>query len=373
MKILRAILADVVHFAIPKREAEARMAELEELTRTYGGLAVVKTIQRRAKPDYTTFLGQGKVQEIVDAKAEHQADVLVVNEILKPGQLFNLEEKLRPAKMKVWDRIDLILHIFDKHATSAEAKLQIDLARLRHMGPRIFNLGERLGRQRGGTGTRGGSGEGNTEAMKRHLREQERRIVDRLRAYEGQHTEQRKARTRKKFKTIAIVGYTNAGKTSLLNALTRRSEYVANKLFATLDTRVGELFVPGSDEKILLADTIGFIDGLPPQLIQAFRSTLSEALHADLLLQVVDASDPKLDEKMMVVDEILNGLGIGDTPRIIAYSKSDLFERKGSLKENEIYVSSHSGEGLPELRQLLVDFLAREQSGLSPGVTADEA
>lgn len=373
MKTLRAILADVVHYAVPKREAETRMAELEELTRTYGGLAVVKTIQRRAKPDYATFLGQGKVKEIVDTKSEHQADVLVVNEILKPGQLFNLEEKLRPGKMKVWDRIDLILHIFDKHATSAEAKLQIDLARLRHMGPRIFNLGERLGRQRGGTGTRGGSGEGNTEAMKRHLREQERRIVDKLRAYEGQHAEQRKARARKQFKTVAIVGYTNAGKTSLLNALTRRSEYVANKLFATLDTRVGELFVPGTNEKILLADTIGFIDGLPPQLIQAFRSTLSEALHADVLLQVADANDPKLEEKMRVVDDILADLGIAETPRITAYSKADLFDQRMSLKDNELYVSSHSGHGLAELRQLLVDFLGREKAGLSPGVAADQA
>lgn len=351
-------MADLVHFAVPKQEAEMRLVELEELTRTYGGLAVVKTIQRRAKPDYETFLGRGKVEELINTAPEHKADVLVVNEILKPGQLFNLEEKLRLVKIKVWDRIDLILHIFDKHATSAEAKLQIDLARVRHMGPRIFNLGEKLGRQRGGTGTRGGAGEGNTEAMKRHLREQERSIVKKLSAYEGQHAEQRKSRERKRFKTVAIVGYTNAGKTSLLNALTRRREYVANKLFATLDTRLGELFVPDAREKILLADTIGFIDGLPPQLVQAFRSTLSEAIHADILLQVADASDPKLAEKMRVVDKVLADLGIAETPRVIAYSKADLLDDPVELKENELYVSSLSGAGLVDLRNLLVKLLS---------------
>ncbi len=365
MNLLRAILADVIHFSISKREAEERMAELEELTRTYGGLAVVKTIQRRAKPDYATFLGQGKVQEIVNTSDEHRAQVLIVNEILKPKQLFHLEEILREKKMKVWDRVDLILHIFAKHAVSAEAKLQIELARLRHMGPRIFNLGERLGRQRGGTGTRGGSGEGNTEAMKRHLREQERRIVDRLRAYERQHNEQQKNRRRNDFKTVAIVGYTNAGKTSLLNALTRRKEYVANELFATLDTRLGELFVPEFNGRLLLADTIGFIQGLPPELIQAFRSTLSEALHADLILQVVDVSDPKMEEKIRVVEDILESLGLAQCPRVIAYNKADLLGLRAPLIASARYVSSITGEGLPELRQLLAQKTLETTPGLS--------
>lgn len=351
--MLRAVLADVIHFSTSKQEAEDRMTELADLTRTYGGLAVVKAIQRRAKPDYRTFLGKGKVQEIIDTYPEHKANVLVINEILKPGQLFNLEEALRPVNMKVWDRIDLILQIFDKHAKSAEAKLQIELARIRHMGPRIYNLGAQLGRQRGGTGTRGGSGEGNTEVMKRHLREQERRILDKLEAYEGQHAEQRKNRTRNEFKTVALVGYTNAGKTSLLNALTKRKEYAADKLFATLDTRIGELYLPETRTSVLLSDTIGFIQGLPPELVQAFRSTLSEAIHADLILHVIDATDPHLDMKMKVVEEILEDIGLGDRPRIKVYNKLDDLEIEFSDDLTDAYVSAFTKVGLGQLRRLI--------------------
>jgi GTP-binding protein HflX len=356
--MLRAVLADVIHFATSKKEAEDRMTELADLTRTYGGLVVVKTIQRKAKPDYNTFLGKGKVQELLDTYAEHKGNVLVINEILKPGQLFNLEEALRPIKMKVWDRIDLILEIFDKHATTAEAKLQIELARIRHMGPRIYNLGAQLGRQRGGTGTRGGSGEGNTEVMKRHLREQERRIVERLEAYEGQHSEQRKNRTRNHFRTVALVGYTNAGKTSLLNALTKRKEYAADKLFATLSTRTGELYLPDLEASVLLSDTIGFIQGLPPQLVQAFRSTLSEAIHADLILHVIDANDPHLELKMQVVEEILADIGLADRPRIKVYNKLDSLETEFSTDLHSAYVSAHTKVGLSQLRSLIAKKLS---------------
>lgn len=351
--MLRAVLADVIHYATSKKEAEDRMTELADLTRTYGGLVVVKAIQRRAKPDYGTFIGKGKVQEIIDTYPEHQANVLVINEILKPGQLYNLEEALRPIKMKVWDRIDLILQIFDKHATSAEAKLQIELARIRHMGPRIYNMGAQLGRQRGGTGTRGGSGEGNTEAMKRHLREQERSIVKKLAAYEGQHAEQRKNRARNDFKTVALVGYTNAGKTSLLNALTKRKEYAADKLFATLDTRIGELYLPDMKTSALLSDTIGFIQGLPPQLVQAFRSTLSEAIHADLVLHVIDATDPHMDMKMQVVEDILRDIGLGERPRIRVFNKLDTLETQFSDQLEDAYVSAHTKLGFEQLKRLI--------------------
>jgi GTPase len=356
--MLRAVLADVIHYATSKQDAEDRMHELADLTRTYGGLVVVKAIQRRAKPDYATFLGKGKVQEILETHPEHRANVLVVNEILKPGQLYNLEEALRPVKMKVWDRVDLILHIFDKHATSAEAKLQIELARIRHMGPRIYNLGAQLGRQRGGTGTRGGAGEGNTEVMKRHLREQERRILEKLAAYEGQHAEQRKNRARHAFKTVALVGYTNAGKTSLLNALTKRKEYAADKLFATLDTRIGELYLPEAGSSALISDTIGFIQGLPPQLIQAFRSTLSEAIHADLILHVIDATDPHLELKLKVVEGILQDIGLGDRPRIRVYNKLDHLETEFGQDLTDAYVSAFTKVGLDQLRRLIAKKLS---------------
>lgn len=351
--MLKAVLADVIHYTTSKAEAEDRLSELADLTRTYGGFAVVKSIQRRAKPDYRTFVGKGKVQEILDTHPEHKADVLVVNEILKPSQIYNLEEHLRPVKMKVWDRIDLILHIFDKHALSAEAKLQIELARIRHMGPRIYNLGAQLGRQRGGTGTRGGAGEMNTEVMKRHLREQERKILERLAGYEGQHAEQRKNRSRNAFKTLAIVGYTNAGKTSLLNTLTKRREYAADKLFATLDTRTGELYLPNRRATVLISDTIGFIQGLPPQLIQAFRSTLSEALHADMLLHVIDATDPRMDMKIAVVEEILADMGLSQRPMLRVYNKLDEVKNHARGNDNEVCVSAHTRAGLDALREMI--------------------
>ena len=362
--MFNAILADMIHFAASKREAEDRMQELEELVKTYGGAAVVKTIQRRAKPDNQTFIGKGKVEELLgDAKALG-VDLLVINHALKPQQIYNLEELLRPAKIKVWDRIDLILNIFEKHAKTAEAKLEIELARLRHMGPRIFNMGEQLGRQRGGTGTRGGSGEGNTEAMKRHLREQERAILKKLETYQGVRDRQRERRVKQGEKTVALVGYTNAGKTSLLNALTKRKEYAANALFATLDTRVGSMYVPDLEGTVLLSDTIGFIQGLPPSLIAAFRSTLSEAIGADVLLHVIDASDDKREEKIEVVDEILSGLGVPEDRRLRVYNKSDRVrgnslscqgEGWGEVCEAKILVSAMTGDGLDGLRSAIAN------------------
>lgn len=354
-----AILADLIHFSASKREAEDRMAELEELVRTYGGAAVVKSIQRKAKPDHQTYIGMGKVEELlVDAK-ELKATLLVINQALKPQQMFNLEEKLRPAKVLVWDRIDLILNIFEKHARTAEAKLEIELARLRHMGPRIYNMGAQLGRQRGGTGTRGGSGEGNTEAMKRHLRDQEHAILKKLEKYQGVRDLQRERRSRMGERTVALVGYTNAGKTSLLNALTKRKEYAANALFATLDTRVGEMYLPTVGElggTALLSDTIGFIQGLPPSLIAAFRSTLSEAIGADVLLHVIDAADDKRDEKIDVVDGILTELGIPPERRLRVYNKIDaLGPVSFPVPKGAIAVSAHTGVGLDTLRSVIAD------------------
>lgn len=358
--IKRAFLADVVHFSVRKEEAVARMQELEALTKTYGGIAVVKTIQRKAKPDYNTFIGKGKVDEILQEAQKLGADVLIINERLKPGQVYNLEEALRPAKMKIWDRVDLILHIFDRHATSAEAKLEIELARLRHLGPRIYHMSEQLGRQRGGTGTRGGAGEGNTEAMKRHLKEQERNIIDKLAKCEQTRTEHRKNRTRHNLKTVALVGYTNAGKTSLLNAMTKRKEYAANELFATLDTRVGELYLPHLQASVLLSDTIGFIRDLPPELIKAFRSTLSEAVHADLLLHVIDGADAKATEKKRVVEGILRDLGLSDHPTICVYNKMDLRPARSSQAKDEagISVSAVTKDGLPELKHMIAQKLS---------------
>lgn len=353
----KAILADLVHYALPKAEAEQRMAELEELIRTYGGVAVVKSIQRRAKPDYQTYIGKGKVEEIATLGKSLGADLLIINEMLKPQQIFNLEEQLRPAKIQVWDRIDLILHIFDKHAKTAEAKLEIELATIRHMGPRIFKMGGELGRQRGGTGTTGGSGESNTEAMKRHLRDREQTVLRKLEKYQGVRDQHQQYRRRQDKKTVALVGYTNAGKTSLLNSLGKKQEYAANKLFATLDTRVADVYIPDMNETILLADTIGFIQGLPPSLIRAFHSTLSEAATADLLLHVIDASDPKFGEKIEVVEAVLTEMGIADHPRMYIFNKIDAVNDTTALATAvgacSLFVSAHTRAGLEELKSAI--------------------
>lgn len=224
---MKAILIDVIDSRTSKEEAKKRLVELENLVNTYGGIVVVKTIQKKGKPNYDTFVGKGKLNEIIDIAKDQKADILVLNNILKPRQIFNLNEKFRKAKLetKAWDRVDTILKIFDKHAKSTEAKLQIELASIRHMGPRIFGMGIELSRQAGAMGLRAGQGESNIEMMKRHLRKQELNIVKKLEHYEKIRAGHRRRRRRNNFKTVSIVGYTNAGKSSLLNALTNKGAY----------------------------------------------------------------------------------------------------------------------------------------------------
>ena len=328
----KAILIDLIHPKMLKRHAMERMVELEELVNTYGGIVIVKAWQKRFAPHPKTYIGTGKVILVGEEAKQLGAKLLIVNAQLKPRQVYDLGEMLRPYGVQVWDRVDLILKIFAKHAKTTEAKLEIELASVRHMGPRIFGMGMELSRQGGGIGTIG-IGETNIERMKRHLREKERRLKDKLAGYQNGRDLARRHRSRQGFKTVSIVGYTNAGKTTLLNALTGRKEYVADALFATLDTRVGQLYLPAinnvrSDKidrprTVLVSDTIGFIKDLPPELLNAFSSTLSEAVDADLLIHVVDGSDPNWQKQMKVVEEILERLGVASTPRLIVFNKQD--------------------------------------------------
>ena len=334
MSKTKAILVDIVSPETTKEESKNRLEELENLVNTYGGVVVIQTIQKRDTPDYENYIGKGKIDEIIELAQSHQPDILVINNLLKPRQIFNVQEKFRKENidLKVWDRVDLILKIFDKHAKSTEAKLQIELAGIRHMGPRIYGMGIELSRQAGAMGVRAGQGESNIEMMKRHLREQELSIQKKLQHYEDVRIGHRNRRRRQDFKTVALVGYTNAGKSSLLNALTNKGAYVADKLFATLDTRVGKLFVPSKEEgvgyqkgtEILISDTIGFIQDLPPSLIKAFKSTLSETVDAELLLHVIDVNDPQIEKKIIVVEEILKQLGLENKPKIYVFNKIDL-------------------------------------------------
>lgn len=364
MKLLRIILVDVIDPRMPKTEAVKNMEELENLVKTFGGFVVVKKVQKKQAPDYKTFIGSGKLEEVIaEAKAEN-VGLIIFNNMLKPQQLFHIQWQIEKDKIQVWDRIDLILKIFEKHATTAEAKLQIELAALRHMGPRIFGMGMELSRQGGGIGTRG-KGETNTEIMKRHIAEQEKKILDKLKKVKKMRESQRKARERKNLKTVAIVGYTNAGKSQLLNALTQKNIKIKDELFATLDTRLGQLYLPESHSTCLVSDTIGFIQKLPPDLIDAFTSTLDETVHADLLLHTIDYSDSQKDMKIQVVNEILASLGAENTPVIFVCNKIDLvkklrtktFEKKYA-KYSPVFVSALQKTNIPELVKKIETYIA---------------
>lgn len=355
-QIPRAILVDVIPSFMDPDTAKRRLYELECLTNTYGGMVLVKIFQKRAKPDYKTFVGPGKIEEITQLAIAEKVDLLIINNLLKPHQLFNIERMVERSGIKVWDRIDLILKIFQKHAQTTEAKLQIRLAGIRHMGPRIYRMGMELSQQAGGIGTRG-IGETNIEIMKRHLAEEERSIKKQLQKYANTRGLHRARRERLGMKTASIVGYTNAGKSSLLNALTRKGAYVADELFATLDTRVAKLWLPEAESQILLSDTIGFIQDLPPQLIQAFRSTLEETIEADLIIHVIDVSDPYLNEKIEEVEGVLKELNVQETPKLYVFNKTDLVKRipRAALKKQYkefklVFISCHKREGLNELK-----------------------
>ena len=311
-------------------------------------------MQKRAQPAYKTYVGSGKLEELLDSfESFDDLDVVVINNILKPRQIYNLEEfcinyqiKKRkedkerfeeegtsktsvsrwenPKKIKVWDRVDLILKIFDKHASTIEAKLQIELASIKHMGPRIFGMGLELSRQAGGIGTVG-AGETNTQIMKRHLQKRQKLIENKIQTYSDVQRRHRDSRRSKNFKTIALVGYTNAGKSTLKRSLTKKQNtYVADELFATLDSTVGELFLPQSRKKMIVADTIGFIQDLPPDLIDAFKSTLAEIIEADIIFHVIDISDENIFLKIEVVEEIMAQIGVSqDKDKYYIFNKMD--------------------------------------------------
>ncbi|MDD2892005.1 MAG: GTPase HflX [Candidatus Gracilibacteria bacterium] len=374
---MKTIIVDIAPRNTKTEDLEARMIELESLVSTYGDTVVVKRIQKRDTPDYHTYVGIGKLEEMINAGEELGAERIIIGNILKPAQIYHINEILRERKSKIqaWDRIDLILKIFDQHAHSPEAKLQIELASIRHMGPRIFGMGMELSRQGGGgSGAMRGLGETNTEIMKRHLRDHELKIIEKLERYAKTRSEHRKSRKRKDLKTVGIVGYTNAGKSTLMNTLTHKGVLAEDKLFATLGTSVGKMWLENKVEnkkqkvsedfstyahgkEILINDTIGFIRDLPPELIRAFSSTLEDSIEADILLHVIDASDPKVLEKIDIVDTTLSNIG-AEQPRIYVFNKIDnmselaiLMMREQFAELNPIFLSAVSKRGIEELKE----------------------
>ncbi len=339
--------------------AERSLRELAQLAETAGALVIDGVIQRRDSPDPATYLGSGKVKELAVIVADTGADTVICDGELTPGQLRTLESIV---KVKVVDRTWLILDIFAQHARSREGKAQVSLAQMQYLLPRLRGWGESLSRQAGGhaggagggLGTRG-PGETKIETDRRRIRAQMTKLRRELKALEATRRTQRGAREASGIASIALAGYTNAGKSSVLNALTGAGVLVQDALFATLDPTVRKMKAP-SGKEFTLADTVGFVRHLPHDLVEAFRSTLTEVQEASLIVHVVDGSDEDPFGQISAVREVLNEIGAGDIRELIAINKSDIADPmhiaaiKGSFP-NAIVISAHTGSGLDELLQ----------------------
>jgi GTP-binding protein HflX len=321
---LFTLIVSIIPDAISDIKAFKDLKELKELVDADEGKVVEFVTQKREIYERGQYIGKGKVEEVNNILESQHIDVIVLNGIVNPNNIFDMKtiwQKVNP-QIEVWDRVDLILNIFSRHARTAGAKLQIELAAMRHMGPRIYGMGQVLSRQGGSIGTRG-IGETNTELMKRHWREQIKSTKERLEKLVQEKERQIERRREKGLKTVSLIGYTNAGKTSLFNLLTRKKKLVQNALFVTLDSSIGKIYSKTLNREILISDTIGFINNLPTKLIDAFKSTLMESVHADLLLQIIDISDEDNKQKIEVVENILKELGIADKRRIFVFNKID--------------------------------------------------
>ena len=297
---------------------EGALEEFADLARSAGATVATVLSARIDRPNPATLIGSGKLEEVKAAAEASGADLVLVNHPLTPGQERNLEKVLQ---RRVVDRTGLILDIFSQRARSAEGKLQVELAQLRHMATRLVRGWTHLERQRGGSIGLRGPGETQLETDRRLLQKRVEQLSRRLDKVEVQRTQMRRARVRREVPRIALVGYTNAGKSTLFNALTGADAYAADQLFATLDPTVRRIALPGGHAAI--ADTVGFVRDLPHELVAAFRSTLSEAREADLLLHVIDAADPLRQERIAQVDAVLAEVGAGEIPQLLVYNKID--------------------------------------------------
>lgn len=340
--------------------AENSLTELAELVDTAGGTVVGELTQKRDKPCGATLLGEGKLQELKQYAETLEADCVVFDTELSPVQLRNIEKEL--DGVKVIDRTMIILDIFAARARSSEGKLQVELAQLKYTMPRLSGMGTVLSRQGGGIGTRG-PGETRLESDRRHIQRRINSIKTKLSEIEERRTHSRKRRSKDGFTTAAIVGYTNAGKSTLLNTLTRQSGakdadvYTENKLFATLDTTTRSIRLKNGS-KILVTDTVGLIRNLPHHLVESFKSTLEEAVYADILIHVCDAGDPELAEKITVTEELLRSLGCGEIPTVRVYNKCDTVAERGlsviaPADTTALFVSAKTGAGISDLLDLL--------------------
>lgn len=361
---LRAVLVQVIDPHLSHKDpeiAEKKMSELELLVETLGADVIEKAFQHRTDPHPATYIGGGKVEWLKEIVKEKEIDVVILGNVVKSGQLFRLEKilwEINP-KIKVWDRVDLILNIFDLHANTIEAKLQIQLARIQHIGPRIYGLGGTvLSKQGAGVGSKG-SGETNIEFERRKIKKETQQIKSQLKELNANQMRQIAERKNNQAKTVALVGYTSAGKTTLFNALTGKDRQTNQGLFTTLDSVVGKVKLSEHQDQILVSDTIGFIDDLPPELIEAFKTTLTVTLEATDILHVLDASDQFIQSKFEVVENILRDLGVETIP-VLVFNKADLItkEQQDILRNKYsdrtmIFISAKTGENLEKLKEII--------------------
>ena len=365
----RAVL---VQLDLNQGAIEERLSELELLTLSAGASVEAVVQGKRAAPDPKLFAGSGKVQEIGEALRAHGADIVIFNHALSPGQQRNLERELQ---CMVIDRTALILDIFAQRARSHEGKLQVELAQLEHLATRLVRGWTHLERQKGGIGLRG-PGEKQLETDRRLLGNRVKMLKSRLVQLEKQRKVRRRARERRDALSVSLVGYTNAGKSTLFNALTKAGAYAADQLFATLDTTSRRLYVGGAN--VVLSDTVGFIRDLPHALVAAFQATLEETAQADLLLHVVDSASEDRDAQIAAVNQVLAEIGAADVPQILVWNKIDLtlaaaaVERGDCDKIRRVFLSARTGEGLDLLRDALAE-VAQQTFGDNADRVADQA
>ncbi len=341
--------------------------ELALLALSAGDEPVARVVARRKAPDAALFVGSGKADEIKALVQEHDAQGVIFDQALSPAQQRNLERHLGVA---VSDRTALILDIFGDRARSHEGKLQVELARLQYLATRLVRRWSHLERQRGGIGGRGGPGEAQIELDRRMIDERIKALKARLIKVKRQRDTQRRARVRQGTPRVSLVGYTNAGKSTLFNALVKARAYTADQLFATLDTTTRSMWLADLQGNVTLSDTVGFIRDLPHRLVEAFQATLLEAADADLLLHVVDAASPSWREQMVEVERVLDEIGAADIPQVAVFNKIDLLEASrlpraavdeidqssvagGTRRLPRVFVSARDGSGLAELRRVI--------------------